>query len=231
MKLIDSIRDNPAVKKDWKTQYRRYRAGRLKHQYWLWNRKSADQYMIDEYDYKILKNCQAGNTLFFNSSGYYLKDIFNEIIVAEQFPVVATFYPEAYICKDREDLPNVLPMKVDNFALVNSRNELWTDVDGLTEYLSLYTRVMNPGCRVFYSFRDTQIFVNRMTTDLEAHFFNWACSLEQKLDLKLSWHDIDFKKKLPDANGEYDLSENPDTTNGNLKFWFVYKGNPWKIVK
>lgn len=31
-------------------------------------------------------------------------------------------------------------------------------------------------------------------------------------------------------NGYYDQLENPDTTNGNLKFWFVYKGDPWQPI-
>lgn len=43
--------------------------------------------------------------------------------------------------------------------------------------------------------------------------------------------DINFKKKEPDENGVFDVSENPDTTNGNLKFLFVYKGDPWTIIR
>ena len=45
------------------------------------------------------------------------------------------------------------------------------------------------------------------------------------------WYtDINFEKKTPDLNGEYPCTENPDTTNGNLKFWFVYKGQPWNVI-
>jgi len=51
--------------------------------------------------------------------------------------------------------------------------------------------------------------------------------LKHILGLELVWHSVDFTKKLPDSNGYYDQLENPDTTNGNLKFWFVYKGTPW----
>ena len=46
----------------------------------------------------------------------------------------------------------------------------------------------------------------------------------------LVWYDINFFKKQPDANGQYDMLENPDTANGNLKFWFVYKGKTWDII-
>lgn len=89
---------------------------------------------------------------------------------------------------------------------------------------------MNPGCRFFYSFRDTQIVgFNRLTVNMEEYFLDWAKDLERTHDLKLVWHDINFKKKLPDINGYYDQLENPDTTNGNLKFWFVYKGDVWEI--
>lgn len=228
IKLIESFSD-ATLKSDWRTQYRRYRAGRLKHQYWLWNRKS-NRARVDEYDYKILKNCQPGHTVFYSSSGYYLKDLWPEITVVEQFPVVKTFYPDVIICEDRKNLKNLLPMNADNFAVVNNRAEMWTDVFGLSDHLANYTKIMNPGCRVFYSFRDTQMYVNRLTVDLHEHFLSWAQSLENTHNLKLCYHTIDFKKKETNSAGEYDVLENPDTTNGNLKFWFVYKGNTWTII-
>jgi hypothetical protein len=229
MKFIEHFNQS-TLKADWKTLYRRYRLGRLKHSYWLKNRKNKEKVYIDEYDYKILLNCQPGHTLFFSSAGYYLKDIYPEITVVEQFDVVKTFYPDVIICPDRSALQSIVPNKVDNFAMVNNRAEMWTTVDGLTEHLSHYVKIMNPGCRVFYSFRDTQMYVNRLTTDLYYHFLNWAQSLEHKLGLTLSWYDVQFPKKEPNELGNYDLFENPDTTNGNLKFWFTYKGKPWKIV-
>lgn len=228
-KIIESF-DQATIKGDWRTQYRRYRAGRLKHQYWLWNRKSSNQALVDEYDYKILKNCQPGHTIFFSSAGYYLKDIFPEITVVEQFPIVKTFYTDAIICEDRTQLPNVIQTKADNFAMVNNRAEVWITVDGLTEHIRNYTSVMNTGCRLFYSFRDTQMWVNRLTIDMEDHFKQWALSLEAELGLKLVWHSIEFPKKQPQENGDYDVHENPDTANGNLKFWFVYKGKPWTPI-
>ena len=47
--------------------------------------------------------------------------------------------------------------------------------------------------------------------------------------MQLVWHNINFRKKQAQPDGSYDALENPDTTNGNLKFWFVYKGQPWKM--
>jgi hypothetical protein len=147
------------------------------------------------------------------------------------FPVVKTFYPEAIICEHRRDLPQVLPDLADNFAVVNNRADIWTEIENVTQHCRYYTQVMRPGCRFFYSFRDTQIVsFNRLKVDMEQYFLHWAQSLDQELGLKLVWHDIDFRRKVPDQNGYYDMLENPDTTNGNLKFMFVYQGEPWQVI-
>jgi hypothetical protein len=218
-----------AFKSDWKTLYLRYRLGRLKHQYWLWNRKNFKQTLVDKYDWDILQNCQPGKTIFFGSAGYYLKDIYPEIEVIETHPIVKSFYPSVLICTDRSQL-HQLNLLADNFAVVNNRGDHWVDIDGLSDHLFNYIKIMNVGCRVFYSFRDTQIHVNRLTVNLKQHFLKWARSLELTHNLKLVWYDINFAKKQPDENGYYDMLENPDTTNGNLKFWFVYQGAAWDII-
>jgi hypothetical protein len=229
-KIIEFF-EHSVIKTDWRTNYIRYRLGRLKHQYWLWNRKNPTQSLINEYDYKIIQNCQVGRTVFFSSSGYYLKDIFTKIDVIEMHPVVKTFYSDVYICEERANLATVYPYKADNFAVVNNRGDHWVDLAGLTNHFEHYLKIMNRGCRFFYSCRDTQLLgFNRLTDDLEKYFLDWAKSLEQSHNLKLVWHSIDFSRKLPDINGHYDLSENPDTTNGNLKFWFVYGENSWELV-
>lgn len=222
-KIIDCFEDATMLT-DWRTQYRRYRTGRLKHQYWLENRKHESK-LVDSYDYQILKNCQPGHTVFFSSAGYYLKDIWPEITVVEMFPIVQTFYPNSIYVEDRTQIVEKVSM-ADNFACVNNRAEMWTDVNGLTEHFKQYVKIFNPGCRVFYSFRDTQMWVNRLTVDLEQHFLTWAMSLAD-IGLNLVWHDIQFPKKQPDSYGNYDMLENPDTTNGNLKFWFEYNQTTW----
>lgn len=227
-KLLEFF-EQATIKTDWKTQYIRYRLGRLKHQYWLWNRKNKNKALIDEYDYAILQNCQPGTTVFFASSGYYLKDIYPEIEVIEMHPVVKTFYPAVHICTNRQNLEE-LPIRADNFAVVNNRGDIWTEPHNMIEYCKSYTKIMNNGCRFFYSFRDTQISdLNRLTINLEDFFHDWAHKVAKECDMKLVWHNINFKKKLPDGHGAYDVLENPDTTNGNLKFWFVYKGDSWKV--
>lgn len=228
-KLIETF-SQMTMKTDWKTQYIRYRLGRLKHQYWLLNRKNPDVAVIDSYDYSIIKNCQPGTTVFFASAGQYIADIFPEVKVIEMHPVVKTFYPDAYICENRDNLGE-LPFKADNFAVVNNRGDHWVTTSGLTDHLVKYCKALNNGARLFYSFRDTQILnLNRLTVDMEKHFLEWAIGLSA-YDLQLVWYSIDFKRKMTDNNGYYDQLENPDTTNGNLKFWFVYKGNQWKIIE
>ena len=222
--------DQSEIKSDWRTQYIRYRLGRLKHQYWLHNRK-RDEALIESYDHLILKNCQPGHTVFFASSGYYLKDIYPEITVVEHFPVVKTFYPQALIVEDRNEIAQVLDRPADNFAVVNNRADIWTEIENVTQHCRAYVRAMAPGCRFFYSFRDTQIVgFNRLKVPMAQFFLSWAQSLEAELGLRLVWHSTDFRKKIANERGEYDALENPDTTNGNLKFWFVYQGQPWEPV-
>ena len=224
-KLVTSYKD-VELNTDWRTQYIRYRAGRLKHQYWLWNRKQRDRYLIDSYDHFILKNCQPGVTVFHASSGYYLREMFPEIVVSEEHSVVQTFVDNVYVT-DKQNISNVVPA-ADNFAIVNNRGEQWFTQQERNHNLHCYTQAMNPGCRFFYSLRDTQtVGINRLTENLEHFWYQWAKDLEATHNLKLVWYDIQFAKR----QNNNDFSENPDTTNGNLKFAFVYKGEPWTVTK
>lgn len=215
------------TKQDWRTAYVRYRIGRLKHQYWLWNRKRPHAPVIDYYDKFILQNCQPGHTVFFSSSAYYLKDIFGDITVVEQYPVVKTFRPDVII-STRSNLKN-LDFRSDNLAVVNNRSDQWYDLSQRNQMIQEYCAFMNHGCRFFYSFRDTQIpKLNRLKIDQEQYWLAWAQSLAN-FGLDLCWHSIEFPRKQADANGDYNTLENPDTTNGNLKFIFVYKDKPFTV--
>lgn len=227
MKLVEQIYPDEH-KNDFKTRYVKYRAGRLKHQYWLWNRKRSHK-VVDQYDVKILENCQPGRTAFFCSAGYYLKDIWPEIDSIEIHPIVKEFYDDVILIDSRENISNFTSQKYDNFVVVNNRGDHWVDTNGLKAHIELYIQALNPGGRLFYSFRDTQIHYNRLTVDSVEYFLLWAKSL-QSIGLELVWSDIAFKKKVPDGAGNYDALENPDTLNGNIKFWFVYKGAPWTVV-
>ena len=224
MRLIEQIHTQEH-KTNFQTRYIKYRAGRLKHQYWLWNRKRPNK-IVDEYDADILKNCKPGSIAFFASAGYYLKEIWPSIDSIEMHPVVKEFCPDVILISSRDNLKAEVSARYDNLAVVNNRGDHWVDIAGIKQHLENYTQILNPGARVFYSFRDTQIQYNRLKVDSVEYFLSWAHSLTD-IGLTLSWSDIDFKKKTKDGAGNYDAFENPDTTNGNLKFWFVYKGEPW----
>ena len=227
MRLVEKIYQNEH-KPDFKTRYIKYRAGRIKHQYWLWNRKKINK-IVDQYDALIIKNCQPGRTAFFGSAGYYLREIWPDIDSIEMHPVVTEFNSEVILVPSRAELSNLITNKYDNFAVVNNRADHWVNIHGLTEHLKNYCAVLNTGARLFYSFRDTQIHYNRLTTPAHDHLLTWAHSLKS-IGLDLVWHDIQFKIKVKDPAGNYDTLENPDTTNGNLKFWFVYKGEAWSPI-
>ena len=231
MKPIEYHLDKNNIKRDFKTQYIRYRTGRIKHELWLKNRKSNKKiiYKNDEF---ILKNCQTGKNIFFNSAGYYIKDLFPEhhIDVVESNPIVKNFYP-ATVVASREELPKLKNL-YDNFVITNSRAEHWITLKELEEHFELYCKIMNKGCRFFYSFRDTQMLgFNRLKDDMKKTFLDWAKQLKHTHNLTLVWSEINFPKKTPDNNGSYSLSENPDTINGNIKFFFVYNGEPWSILE
>jgi hypothetical protein len=142
---------------------------------------------------------------------------------------VKEFCPDIFLVNNRDQITEIVPYKFDNFAVVNNRSDHWTTVDGMTDQLASYCKALNPGARLFYSFRDTQFHYNRLIQPQQKFFYEWAKSLT-KIDLNLVWSDINFKKKEKDGNGNYDGLENPDTTNGNLKFWFTFKGGPWDII-
>ncbi len=234
-KLIECFDDYNMISSDSyeinKHNYLRYRIGRLKHEFWLKTRKSKDKIYIDEYDQFIIKNIQSGNTCFFGSAGYYLDDAIQNLTVIEQHPIVKAFFPKAIIVKDRNEIGKLYPSYFDNFVVVNNRADLWATlyyndlgIPCLQTYFKNYMQAMKIGCKFFYSFRDTQIpNWNRFSQDHYDYFYNFALDCKE-LGLELLWHDIQFASKQKDNNGDYDILENPDTTNGNIKLLFEYVG-------
>ena len=221
--LIEHFSDYPMIDTD-KHNYIRYRMGRLKHQLWLKNRKDKNQITIDTHDNFIVKNLRAGKTCIFGSAGYYLEDLIKDLTVVEQWPIVKKFYPNAVIVKDRLEISKTFGRYFDNFVVVNNRGDIWCELSMVEEHISKYVQAMKPGCLFFYSFRDTQIVNwNRLTTDHYEYFYNFGKMIEKKYNLNMLWHDIKFAKKEKNPLGEYDFLENPDTTNGNVKFVFQYK--------
>jgi len=224
MKYVDNLHV-PDLSQSWITQYKRFRMGRLKHQYWLTNRKNSTEFIIDPYDYFILQNLNAGPTTIFGSAGYYLEEVVPDLHVVEMHPVVKTFYPKAIIVSDRKDIKNHVP-KSANFIVTNNRGDHWMkDVNELNSNIKSYVDCLQPNGLLFYSFRDTQMLpLNRLVVDMEEYYRLWAVSLQEQFGLVLCWSDINFKKQIANKQGIYPSHENPDTTNGNLKFIFCLRG-------
>lgn len=224
-KLIEKFEDY-AINSDHnpKTDYIRYRIGRLKHDLWLRNRK-RHTVEIEPYDNFIVKNLQPGKTCVFGSAGYYLEDIVPELTVIEQWPIVKKFYPPAQIVSDRAEVHAINGAVFNNFVVINNRGDLLCDINSLDKHVENYVKAMRSGCLFFYSFRDTQIVDwNRLTVNHYDYFLSWGQSLADKFNLHMIWNDIQFADK-PKINGQYDIMENPDTTNGNIKFVFQYQNN------
>jgi|APSaa5957512535_1039671.scaffolds.fasta_scaffold59084_2 hypothetical protein len=208
-----------------KHNYIRFRLGRLKHAVWLRNRKSSDKIYIDCYDKFILDNIQPGKTCMFGSAGYYLGDLVADLYIVEQWEIVKQIYPDALIVDERTEIADEYGATFSNFVVNNNKGDRFMH-GGPTDYCIEYTKSMTDGCLFFYSFRDTQQIFNRLKVDQVAYFYNWASSLRDICGLYLLWHQFEF---VQSEDGMYNELENPDTTNGNLKFVFQYNDDSYKI--
>tara|TARA_B100000424_G_scaffold102457_1_gene77112 strand:+ start:616 stop:1284 length:669 start_codon:yes stop_codon:yes gene_type:complete len=220
MKIVE-YHDKEKFKDDFKTNYLRYRLGRIRHEIWLKNRKQKRK-LLDKYDNLILENCKSGKITYFNSAGYYIADLYPDknIEVIENDPIVKKFYPKC-ITANRQNTGLDL---TDNFIVTNCRSDHWNTLEGFTEHFKKYTSYMKPGCRFFYSMRDTQLLgINRFKENVEQKIINWAHSLKH-IQLTL----VMFKIEIPKRQS-MDTKENPDTANGNIKLAFVYDGEPWSV--
>ena len=211
MKIIKHYRELKIKNHDKKTAYLRYRASKIKHQLWLKTRKSNKVY-ITPYDAYILQKIQVGRTGIFGSAGYYLEDCIKDLTVIEQDTIVKDFYPKAIIVKTREEIGKLYPQYFNNFIVINNRSDLWVDTNGLCEHIKNYKKSMAEDCLFFYSLRDTQFTPwNRLKINHYEMFVTVAKKIE-KLGFKCLNSQMDF------ASG--DGNENPDTTNGNIKYLF-----------
>lgn len=211
MKIIKHYSELKTKKYDKKIAYLRHRTSKIKHQLWLKTRKSNKVY-ITSYDEYILQKIQMGRTGIFGSAGYYLEDCIKDLTVIEQDTIVKDFYPKAIIIKTREEIGKLFPQYFNNFIVINNRSDLWVDTNGLCEHIKNYKKSMAEGCLFFYSLRDTQFTPwNRLKINHYEMFVEVAKKIET-LGFKCLNSQMDF------ANG--DGNENPDTTNGNIKYLF-----------
>jgi hypothetical protein len=195
-----------------KTAYLRYRVGKIKHELWLKSRKSSSDVYITPYDDYVLNKLIPGPTAIFGSAGYYLDGCVEDLTVIEQEKIVKDFYPKVVIVKERHEIGKLFPKKFNNFIVINNRADLWVDTNGLCSHIEQYKKSMQQDCLFFYSLRDTQFTPwNRLKINHYEMFVGVAKEIE-KLGFKCIESTIDF------ANG--DGNENPDTTNGNIKYLF-----------
>lgn len=226
-KCIENFNDYPMISHESeisKQNYKRYRFGRLKHEFWLKSRKDKNYVYLDHYDNFIIKNLQKGSTCYFCSSGYYVEDLVQDLTVIEMWPVVKAFYPKCKIISHRQELTNHYCKLFDNFVVINNRGDHWVDINGMKKNLEYYSSTLKDAGLLFYSFRDTQIQgINRLKQDQEVLFKSMALDCK-KFGLNLIWSSIEFSDKtFPN------MLENPDTTNGNIKFIFQKKTDDYII--
>jgi len=211
MKIVKHYKDLQMNTLDAKAQYLKYRANKLKHSLWLKSRKSENVYLTP-YDNYVLENLQPGKTAIFDSAGYFLEDCVDDLTVIERQKIVKNFYPNAIILKNRREIGSLFPKKFNNFIVTNHRD--WKNADGLCEQILDYKKSMAHGCLFFYSLRDTMFTVppfNRLKINHYEIFVDLAKKIE-KLGFRCCESQMEF------ANG--DGNENPDTTNGNIKYLF-----------
>jgi len=224
IKYIEHKDDTPMINTD-KHNYIRFRLGRLKHAVWLRNRKLSNEIYIDQYDKFILDNLQEGNTCMFGSAGYYMEDLITNLYVVEQWEIAKQIYDDVLVVNERDEISNEYGAIFNNFIVNNNKGDRFVE-GGPTKHCIEYTRAMADGCLFFYSFRDTQQMFNRLKENQEIYFYKWARSLATICGLHLVWHKFDF---VDTNDGSYNELENPDTTNGNLKFVFQYHTNTYQI--
>lgn len=211
MKIVKHYKELTPKTIDKKTAYLRYRVSKIKHELWLKSRKSNKVYLT-LYDNYILGKLQPGATAIFGSAGYFLEDCVEDLTVIESQEIVKSFYPKAVIVKDRQEIGTLFPNKFNNFIVTNNRSDLWVDTNGLCSYIEQYKKSMQQDCLFFYSLRDTQFTPwNRLKINHYEMFVGVAKEIE-KLGFKCLESQMDF------ADG--DGNENPDTTNGNIKYLF-----------
>ena len=73
MKIVKHCKELTRKTMDKKTEYLRYRVGKIKHELWLKSRKTNNVYLTS-YENYILEKLQPGATAIFGSAGYYLED-------------------------------------------------------------------------------------------------------------------------------------------------------------
>jgi len=183
------------------------------------NRKS-DVLTFDQYDKYIIENLKPGKTIIYDSAGYYLDSVVDDLVMVELNPTAKQIYPKVIIDTGPESVTQHYH-QADNFIVINTIQLRWKTFEEYTEYWKFQTRFLKPGAQIFFSFRDIFIFHNRLKYRLSELVVEW---LEQMKPHGFTLNNLDHKLiEIDDTL--VDLSHLPevaDMINGNIKIHWTY---------
>lgn len=201
-------------------RYRLWKFGKPKHNYYMRNRKS-DVLIFDQYDKYIIENLKPGKTVIYDSAGYYLDEVVDDLVMVELNPVAQKIYPTVLLDTGPESVKQHYH-QADNFIVNNTIQLRWKTFDDYTAYWKFQTRFFKPGTQIFFSFRDIFIFHNRLKYHLSELVVEW---LEHMKTYGFVLNRLDHKLiAIDDTLVELaHLPEVADMINGNVKIHWTYQ--------
>lgn len=218
-KVIGRYSDTTFVE-NYRNRYTRWKFGKPKHNYYVKNRRSKVK-VFDYYDKYIIDNLGPGNTVAFDTAGYYLDGVVDNLTVIDLDPIVRSWYPQAVIFKEEKDVEH-LYHSADNFIVNNTIRLRWKTFDEHAEFWIQARRFLKPGCQVFFSYRDIFIFHNRLKYNFSKLLADWLPAMEQHgfYVKKYSYDPIPVTKQQTEL---HQVPEIVDMVNGNVKIHWEYR--------
>lgn len=218
-KVIDCYADGPWVN-SYRNNYTKWKFGKPKHRYYVNNRRAQTK-KFDHWDQYIIEQCCPGHTIVWDSAGYYLDGVIDDLTVVDLEPVVLSWYPKAKIYTS-ENAVQDLYTSADNFVINNTVRLRWRTFDYYTDFWKHTTRFFRPGCQVFFSFRDIFMFHNRLKYHFSELLEEW---IERMKPLGFDPVRVSYEK-IPITSAITELSKVPeieDMVNGNIKIHWHYR--------
>lgn len=221
-KIIGRYND-ATLKESFIQQYRVWKFGKPKHNYYMCNRKSTEL-IFDLYDKYILDNISPGKTIIYDSAGYYLDEVIDDLTIVEIKPIAKKLYPKVIIDIGPESVEQYYH-QADNFIVNNTIQLRWKTFEDYTAYWKFQTRFFKPGAQIFFSFRDIFIFHNRLKYHLSELLIEWIDVMKShgfvlaNLDHQL----IPIDDTITNISC---LPEITDMVNGNIKIHWIYQPCP-----
>ena len=218
-KIIGRYND-ATLKGSFTQQYRVWKFGKPKHNYYMRNRKSTEL-IFDLYDKYILDNLNPGKTIIYDSAGYYLDEVVDDLTIVELNPTAQKIYPKVILDTGPESVDQHY-YQADNFIVINTIQLRWKTFEDYTTYWKLQTRFLKPGAQIFFSFRDIFVFHNRLKYHFSELLIDWL-DIMKSHGFVLS--NLDHQL-IPIDDSITDISHLPEITdmvNGNIKIHWVYQ--------